>query len=72
MRLGLIIKEPEVSKEAKDKIKERMIGIRERALKGESFEILATTYSQGPSAGNGGIWVLPPEAPWILLMKRAH
>lgn len=52
--IGLIIKEPDVSKEVKDKIKERMMGIRERALKGESFEILATTYSQGPSAGNGG------------------
>ena len=52
--VGLIIKEPEVSKEVKDKIKQQMIEIRERALKGESFEILATTYSQGPSAGNGG------------------
>lgn len=52
--IGLIMKEPEVSKEQKDKLKATLVALRERALKGESFEILATTYSEGPSAGSGG------------------
>ena len=52
--IGLIMKEPEVNDEEKEKIRQQLIKIREDALSGQSFEILATTYSQGPSAGNGG------------------
>lgn len=52
--IGVIVKEPEVSDEEKEKIRKKLLGIREDALKGQSFEILATTYSQGPSAPNGG------------------
>lgn len=52
--VGMIVKEPEVSRAEKDKLREELIAIRERALKGESFEILATSYSQGPTASNGG------------------
>lgn len=52
--IGLIMKEPEISDSEKDKMKEILMAIRDRALKGENFEILATTYSEGPSAGSGG------------------
>ena len=52
--VGLIMKEPEVSKVEKDKIRQQLLKIREDAINGQSFEILATTYSQGPSAGMGG------------------
>lgn len=52
--IGLIMKEPEVSRAEKDKLRQQLMKIREDALNGQSFEILATTYSQGPSAGNGG------------------
>ena len=52
--IGLIMKEPEISESEKDKMKQTLMALRDRALKGENFEILATTYSQGPSAGSGG------------------
>ena len=52
--IGIIIKKPEPSKEEVQKVKDQLLKIRQRALNGESFEILATEFSQGPSAANGG------------------
>jgi len=52
--IGLIMKEPEVNDAEKEKIRQKLMKIREDALSGQSFEILATTYSEGPSAGQGG------------------
>ncbi len=52
--IGIIVKEPEVSDDVKDKAREDLIKLREQALNGQSFEILATLNSEGPSANDGG------------------
>ncbi|WP_176723307.1 peptidylprolyl isomerase [Roseivirga misakiensis] len=52
--VGVIIKEPEVSEEEKEKVRKELIALRNKALNGESFEILATFNSEGPSGQNGG------------------
>lgn len=52
--VGVIVKVPQPSAAAKEEIKKKLMGIREQALNGSSFEILATTYSEGPSAAMGG------------------
>ena len=55
VKVSQIVKIPEVGKEQKDKTKGELLKIRDRILNGESFEILATLYSQDPgSAQNGG------------------
>lgn len=52
--IGVIVKEPDVSESEKDRVKKQLLAIRERALNGEDFEILATFNSEGPSARDGG------------------
>ncbi len=52
--VGIIVKEPEVSDSEKERIKKKLIDLRNEALNGTSFEILATLNSQGPSSQNGG------------------
>lgn len=52
--VGVIVKIPEPSDAEVKRIKDELMKIREQALNGSSFEILATTYSEGPSAGSGG------------------
>ncbi|HEY9117018.1 MAG TPA: peptidylprolyl isomerase, partial [Roseivirga sp.] len=52
--IGVIVKEPEVDRAQIDELKKRLLGIRERIIKGESFEIMATLNSQGPTSANGG------------------
>lgn len=52
--VGVIVKVPEPSSQEIERVKSQLIKIREQALNGSSFEILATSYSEGPSAGNGG------------------
>lgn len=52
--VGVIVKKPEVSQSEKDKLKAKLVDLRNRALNGESFEILATLNSEGPSSSNGG------------------
>ena len=55
VKVSQIVKIPEVGREQKNKTREELLKIRERILNGESFEILATLYSQDPgSAQNGG------------------
>lgn len=53
-QIGVIMKEPEVSQPEKDRVKERLLEIRNRAINGENFELLATFNSEGPSGANGG------------------
>ena len=52
--IGVIIKEPDVGDQEKDKIRDELLKIREQALSGQSFEILATLNSEGPSKNRGG------------------
>jgi len=52
--IGVIVKEPDVSEPEKERIKKELIAIRERAINGENFELLATFNSEGPSAKDGG------------------
>ena len=55
VKVSQIVKVPEIGQKQKDKTKEALLKIRERIKAGESFEILATLYSQDPgSAQNGG------------------
>ena len=52
--IGVIVKRPEVDEAVIAELKKKLLGIRERILNGESFEIMATLNSQGPTSGNGG------------------
>jgi len=55
VKVSQIVKTPVVGKEQKDKTREELLKIRDKIMNGESFEILATLYSQDPgSAQNGG------------------
>lgn len=55
VEIGQIIKNPPVSLEEKQRIKEKLNGLRERILKGEDFSTLAVLYSEDPgSARKGG------------------
>ena len=55
VKVSQIVKSPEVGREQKEKVRNKLISIRDRILNGESFEILATLHSQDPgSAQNGG------------------
>lgn len=52
--VGIIVKKPEVSDSEKEKVRQQLIELRNKALNGESFEILATFNSEGPSSQSGG------------------
>tara|TARA_B100000959_G_C14978949_1_gene622665 strand:- start:466 stop:1809 length:1344 start_codon:yes stop_codon:yes gene_type:complete len=55
VKVSQIVKVPEVGKEQKNKVRGELLEIRDKIMNGESFEILATLYSQDPgSAQNGG------------------
>ena len=55
VKVSQIVKIPEIGKKQKQKVREEIMKIRDRISNGESFEILATLYSQDPgSAQNGG------------------
>ena len=50
-----LVKEPEITESEKLAVKERLLGLRKRILKGESFATLAILYSEDPgSAKKGG------------------
>lgn len=50
-----LVKEPEITEAEKLSVKERLLGLRTRILKGESFATLAILYSEDPgSAKKGG------------------
>ncbi len=52
--IGVILMEPEVNDSEKDRIREELMKLREQAISGQSFEILATLNSEGPSKDVGG------------------
>ncbi|WKK85939.2 peptidylprolyl isomerase [Marivirga arenosa] len=54
VQVGQIVKKPTMSKEAKDNIKARLNGLRERILEGEDFSDIARLYSQEPGAKQSG------------------
>ena len=55
VKVSQIVKVPEIGQKQKDKTRQELLKIRERIESGESFEILATLYSQDPgSSQNGG------------------
>lgn len=55
VKVSQIVKIPKVGRVQKEKIQNELLEIRDRIINGESFEILATLYSEDPgSAQNGG------------------
>lgn len=49
-----IVKEPELSRESKERMKRRINGLRDRILNGEDFEAVAKLYSEEPGAKQSG------------------
>ena len=49
-----IIRKPEISKQQKDEVKNRLNEFRNRILRGENFATLARMFSECPSSRNGG------------------
>ncbi|MGM0579296.1 MAG: peptidylprolyl isomerase [Bacteroidota bacterium] len=54
VQVGQIVRKPKMSKEAKNRIKSRLNGLRERIMEGENFEDIARLYSQEPGAKKSG------------------
>ncbi|WKV13764.1 peptidylprolyl isomerase [Marivirga harenae] len=54
VQVGQIVKKPTMSKEAKDNIRARLNGLRDRILEGENFDDIARLYSQEPGAKQSG------------------
>ncbi len=52
--LGQIVKEPVINKEELDATKERLKTLRDRIMKGESFNTLAVLYSEDPGSSKKG------------------
>ena len=50
VQIAQIVKKPEVNAEEKERIRERLIELRNRVLKGESFATLAVLYSEDPGS----------------------
>jgi peptidyl-prolyl cis-trans isomerase SurA len=54
-QLSQIVIMPPINKDEKERVKDKLTGLRDRILKGESFATLAILYSEDPgSAKNGG------------------
>lgn len=54
VEIAQIVKKPVVSPEEKSRIEQELLEIREQALGGEDFRVLAGRHSDGPSAPRGG------------------
>ncbi len=55
VEISHIVIEPEISSDEKNRVKDKLISLKERISKGEDFKVLATLYSDDPnSAKNGG------------------
>ena len=52
--VGQIVKIPDIGDSQKEKARAQLISYKERIEAGESFEVLAQRYSQGPSGPKGG------------------
>ena len=58
VELAQIVKYAVLKKSVKDELKQRLLGYKERILKGEDFGALATEFSEDPgSKSNGGLYV---------------
>lgn len=54
VQVGQIVRKPKMSKEAKERLKSRLNGLRERIIEGEDFGEIASLYSQEPGAKSSG------------------
>ncbi len=54
VQIGQIVKKPEISPEEKKRIEDLLMKIRNEALNGTDFQVLAGRYSEGPTALRGG------------------
>jgi peptidyl-prolyl cis-trans isomerase SurA len=54
VEIAQIVKKPETSAEERDRIEQKLLGIRQEALDGTDFQVLAGRHSEGPSAPRGG------------------
>jgi peptidyl-prolyl cis-trans isomerase SurA len=54
VQVGEIVKDPVMSREAKNNVKTRLLGLKDRIASGEDFEDLARLYSQEPGAKKTG------------------
>lgn len=54
VEVAQIVKIPEVGKDQKSRAKSTLYDLKDRIENGESFNVLAKEYSQGPSGRNGG------------------
>lgn len=62
---GQITKTPVISEEVKNAVKDRITSLRDRIVKGESFQTLAILYSEDPgSASKGGETGLTARGQW--------
>lgn len=52
--LAQIVKDPPVSREQKDIVRQKLLDLRERILNGEDFNVLAREYSEEPGAARSG------------------
>ena len=66
------MKEPEVSNTEKEKIEQKLMKIRERALNGEFLKLQPPPIPKDHRRVMAVIWALQVEELWILLMKLAH
>lgn len=64
VEIAQIVKKPPVSEAEKERVKEKLNGIRERIMKGEDFGTLAFMYSEDPGSSrqNGELGFMPREA----------
>jgi peptidyl-prolyl cis-trans isomerase SurA len=70
MEVAQIVTEPKVSNEDKQKVKDRLIAIRQDVLDGSSFATKAVLYSQDPgSAPNGGYYKMTRKTPFVKEFK---
>ncbi len=54
VEIAQIVKKPEISAEERDRIEQKLLEIRQEALDGTDFQILAGRHSDGPTAPRGG------------------
>ncbi len=66
VEVGQIMKKPSITPEAKKEAKEKIEGLRQRILKGESFGSMAALYSMDPgSASKGGVYEHIPRGAFV-------
>ena len=70
MEVAQIVVEPKVSKDDKQKVIDRLNGIRKDVLEGSSFATKAVLYSQDPgSSPNGGYYKMTRKTPFVKEFK---